>query len=311
MELRQLEYFLELCRVRSFTKAAESLMVSQPSITKAIRQLEEELGVTLFDRSQKPITITPRGMFFYERVRTILQDLNAVAHEVSQAPAEHLYTVNIGLSPWTGCVMKDMLMDPEWGPPPPMLFNLVERAGPEIISMLEEEQLNIGFLIREDLPRTLDFLPLETQEVYCVLPESSPLTRYERLTFPQLSGENFAMDLESPDNSSLTKLVSRQCRASGYLPHVSVSLKRYLPNQHVAQSLVQNGYGIMFAPVHGARTFRNLAIRPMDPPLTMEVGLCWKSRRVRSPEEQALADYLCTAYPRYLQHIDQPKSAAE
>ena len=61
MELRQLEYFQAVSRLQNFTRAAEELHVAQPSITSAIHKLEEELGVILFDRSQKKITLTSEG----------------------------------------------------------------------------------------------------------------------------------------------------------------------------------------------------------------------------------------------------------
>ena len=66
MDLRQLEYFAELCRVRNYTKVSENLHVAQPSITKAVRQLEDELGIQLVDRSQRPQGLTEAGQRFDE-----------------------------------------------------------------------------------------------------------------------------------------------------------------------------------------------------------------------------------------------------
>ena len=66
MDLSQLEYFAELCRVRNYTKASENLHVAQPSITQAVRQLEDELGIQLVDRSQRPLGLTEAGQRFDE-----------------------------------------------------------------------------------------------------------------------------------------------------------------------------------------------------------------------------------------------------
>ena len=68
MELRQLEYFQMASRLKNITRAAERLRVSQPNITVAIKKLEGELGIQLFDRSQKQLSLTPEGAVFLGRV---------------------------------------------------------------------------------------------------------------------------------------------------------------------------------------------------------------------------------------------------
>jgi len=65
MELRQLEYFLMVSDLASFTRAAERLYVSQPAVTNAVRSLEEELGIQLLDRSQRKVTLTAEGKIFH------------------------------------------------------------------------------------------------------------------------------------------------------------------------------------------------------------------------------------------------------
>ena len=68
MELRQLEYFQMASRLKNITRAAERLNVSQPNITVAIKKLESELGIKLFDRSQKQLSLTPEGHIFLNRI---------------------------------------------------------------------------------------------------------------------------------------------------------------------------------------------------------------------------------------------------
>ena len=68
MELRQLEYFQMASRLKNITRAAERLRVSQPNITVAIKKLEAELGIQLFDRSQKQLALTPEGAVFLNRI---------------------------------------------------------------------------------------------------------------------------------------------------------------------------------------------------------------------------------------------------
>lgn len=73
MEIRQLEYFLAVKNAGSFTRAAEHLYVSHPAVTSAIRSLESELGITLFDRSQGKASLTAEGRIFSAHVEEIMK----------------------------------------------------------------------------------------------------------------------------------------------------------------------------------------------------------------------------------------------
>jgi len=76
MELRQLEYFQMASRLKNITRAAQRLRVSQPNITVAIKKLETELDVQLFDRSQKQLTLTPEVKVFLKRIEIALRNID-------------------------------------------------------------------------------------------------------------------------------------------------------------------------------------------------------------------------------------------
>ena len=84
MELRQLEYFQMASRLRNITRAAERLRVSQPNITVAIKKLEAELGIQLFDRSQKQLSLTPEGEIYFNRCTAAL-DMISDAESIIEA----------------------------------------------------------------------------------------------------------------------------------------------------------------------------------------------------------------------------------
>ena len=73
MELRHLRYFVAVAEEKSFNKAAERLFISQPPLSRQIKQLEEEMGVVLIDRDQRPLKLTEAGVFFYEHAIQILR----------------------------------------------------------------------------------------------------------------------------------------------------------------------------------------------------------------------------------------------
>jgi len=76
MEIRQLEYFLEVCKELHFTRAAENLNIAQPTLSQQIKSLEDEVGVPLFDRIGKKITLTEAGKILLKHSQTIFLNWN-------------------------------------------------------------------------------------------------------------------------------------------------------------------------------------------------------------------------------------------
>ena len=83
MELKQLEYFQMTSRLKNITRAAKRLSVSQPNITVAIKKLEAELGIQLFERSQKQLSLTPEGAVFLNRIEQALRNIQDAVLEVN------------------------------------------------------------------------------------------------------------------------------------------------------------------------------------------------------------------------------------
>jgi len=75
MELRHLRYFLKVAETKNFSKAAELLFMSQPPLSRQIKQLEEEIGTALFDRSNKKVVLTEAGKYFQKEVQLLLEQL--------------------------------------------------------------------------------------------------------------------------------------------------------------------------------------------------------------------------------------------
>ena len=84
MKLHQLRYFQEVCRQHSITKAAEELHISQPAVSAAIRELEEEFGLRLFKRSHKKLILTTEGSYFSLEVEELLQKAKQIADDMTR-----------------------------------------------------------------------------------------------------------------------------------------------------------------------------------------------------------------------------------
>lgn len=107
MELRQLEYFRQIADTHSFNEAARHLNMSQPPLSYQIRQLEEELGVQLFERTSKGVTLTNAGEVFYERAGNLLDYADSAKLEVAKAGKKRV--LRIGMTSTTTTVMMPFI----------------------------------------------------------------------------------------------------------------------------------------------------------------------------------------------------------
>ena len=109
MELRQLEYFQMVARYRNITRAATHLNVSQPNITVSIKKLENELGVTLFDRGQKHLTLTPEGELFLNRTASAMKQIKDAINEIDDYRELKKGSISIGIPSMIGSFLFDKI----------------------------------------------------------------------------------------------------------------------------------------------------------------------------------------------------------
>ena len=110
MEIRQIRYFLSVADKRSFVSAAESLYISRQAVSKAISQLESELGVTLFVRDTSGAFLTPTGLLFYERIRGIIMELDSLTEQIRTTSSRYHQRIRIAFSIGSVSLLEDSLL---------------------------------------------------------------------------------------------------------------------------------------------------------------------------------------------------------
>ncbi|MCD8097829.1 MAG: LysR family transcriptional regulator [Lachnospiraceae bacterium] len=109
MTIIQLQYFNEICKQKNMTKAARALHVSQPSLSNALRSLEEELGVQLFYRVKKRLLLTREGEFFLQESGRILADLDRLYQQMKDLGNKH-NLIRIGIPPMIGTLIFPQIL---------------------------------------------------------------------------------------------------------------------------------------------------------------------------------------------------------
>ncbi|MFN3580544.1 MAG: LysR family transcriptional regulator [Pseudomonas sp.] len=201
MELRHLRYFMAVAQEQNFTRAAKKLFIAQPPLTRAIKQLEDEIGVELFVRKPRGLELTPGGKYFLEQARQILDKVTATVNDTRRI-AQHRKTVfSIGFVPSVF-----------YGQLPSMVRRLRQNKNLEIVlhelktreqvDALKAGKIDIGFgRIRIEDPDVEQELLFEEPMIAAIpagsaladhCPSMTELAAWPMITFPSGPGPNFS-----------------------------------------------------------------------------------------------------------------------
>lgn len=167
MELRQLEYFLMVSDLASFTRAAERLYVSQPAVTNAVRSLEEELGIQLLDRSQRKVTLTAEGKIFYRHIQNIMQGISTTLNEINDLKSHNRGHLTIGVTPLAGITSTSRLLAEFRAAYPNISISIAEHNVGQLLELLHSDKLDFAFVfdLTEQERTRLNILPLACEEL--------------------------------------------------------------------------------------------------------------------------------------------------
>jgi DNA-binding transcriptional LysR family regulator len=261
MELRHLRYFVAVAEALSFTKAAENLHLAQPSLTRQIKDLEAEIGVQLFDRAGKRISLTQEGKSFLLDARRLLSECVEAVQRLSQGEVSQLnigYVANVyhDLLPATlGAFRKAY---------PRTALNLFDMTPAEQYRALEEHKLDLGFVCSRGCSNGSDLQSANVGEdiMMVAVPEGHPLARKTTIDLKDLEPMFFVAMSEKTYPGSSDWLVN-VCREAGFSPRILQDADR----EPAVISFVGAGLGVALLPEqikrlpHAGVIFRRLRQR--------------------------------------------------
>ncbi|MFT4679789.1 MAG: LysR family hydrogen peroxide-inducible transcriptional activator [Flavobacteriales bacterium] len=160
MTLKQLQYAVAIDNFRSFTKAAASCLVTQPTLTMQVQKLEDEIGIKLFDRGQKPLVPTPTGEHFILRARQITREMDQLKEFVSSDKESISGSFSIGVIPTVAPYLLPLVLPDFIERYPDTHLVLEELQTAEIIRRLSAGTLDVGVLVTPLEERQIREIPL-------------------------------------------------------------------------------------------------------------------------------------------------------
>jgi LysR family cyn operon transcriptional activator len=174
LEIRHLRYFLAVAEAGSFSRAADRLGISQPSVSQQMRDLEAGLRVSLFQRRGKRILLTSTGLIFQEHARAILRQLENFLQEISSEPGQWRGALHVGVVPILNVALMPDLLGLFAAKHPGIGLTVEEISSTEIETALEEGRMDVGlgFLTRHS--PNLRYERLCTDEFALIVSKSHP-----------------------------------------------------------------------------------------------------------------------------------------
>ena len=243
IELRHLTYFLAVAQELHFRKAAEKLFISQPGLSRQIKQMEDELGVTLFERHNRKVVLTKVGEYLKEEFTNQLDTLSHTLENAKLMQTGKKGALKIG---YVGSAMQDvipnLLLKFEKNNTD-ILFNLKEVDNQKQIKDLLSFDLDIGFVRLERVPRNLEIKSILKENFCLVLPKNHKIDKENYKNLEEFKNESFIL-FDAKYSTSYYEKVMQIFDNCGFTPLVSHNT---IHSSSIFK-LVENGFGISIVP---------------------------------------------------------------
>ncbi|MEE6127231.1 LysR family transcriptional regulator [Chryseobacterium arthrosphaerae] len=288
IELRHLKYFQVLSNELSFRKASEKLFISQPGLSRQIKQMEEIFNVTLFNRTKKKVELSEAGLYLKKEVDFIFNHLINIKEQLENISQGRQSELRIGFLGSAAekiipdCVVKLNRIYPE------IRTVLQEMPNKLQVKLLEEHQLDIGFVRLQNIPEGISKHLIHQDSFSLVLPKNHPIDNIDDETFKSLYKESFIF-FSSEDSPHYFDVIMSICEDHGFRPkvfHKSI-------NALTIYKLVEEGLGIAILPTSLQYGY-DLNVKFLELnyiPQKTELYMVWKESN-RNPILKDIINYL-------------------
>jgi DNA-binding transcriptional LysR family regulator len=243
IEIRHLKYFLAVAENLHFRKAAERLFISQPGLSRQIKQMEEELGIKLFERHNRKVKLTNVGVYFKSEITRNLKNLDHIINHAKLLEEGKGGLLNLG---YVGSAMQKIIPDlllKFKKDHPNILFSLKEMDNKRQIENLFSQDIDVSFTRLERVSRGLNIQQVLKEPFCLVLPIDHSIDSTNFKDISQFKNESFIL-FDQEFSPSYHKKVMQIFDDSGFTPIVSHNTI----HASTIYKLVENNLGIAIVP---------------------------------------------------------------
>ena len=287
MEIRVLRYFLAVVREESITKAAELLHITQPTLSRQIAQMEEEMGVKLFDRGTRKIVLTNEGMLLRRRAEEILELVDKTERELAEQDEMVEGTVSLGCGDLAAVQVMPDLIRSFHERYPAVTFELYTATADHVKERMDRGITDIGLLLEPINKEKYDYISLNRHEQWVVvMPTNSPLAELDAVSPKDLRGLPLILPHRLNVQSELARWFGDE------FEKLNIFFTSNLPSNSSVMAYHGLAYSII---VKGSISFWNpekITYRPLSPELTATSVVAWRRKQPFGLAAEKFIEYL-------------------
>lgn len=278
MDIRVLKYFLEIVKTGNITKAAENLHITQPTLSRQIMDLEEEVGAKLFDRGKRKVALTDKGITYYRYAQDIVSTLEKAQSEMASTGDETTGVLAIGCVETKAAVFLMDVINQFHKKYPKVQYEFYNAYSDDIKNRLDANKLDIGILINPVEAAKYDYIELPIEEPWGFLfHKDDIMASRERVTLHEMADYPLII-------TSRTIVIDEIKSWLGVKDH---GLNIFATHNLLTNTLplIESGTASTLT-VEGAFHMReqpNLTFVPLEPPRTSTHVVAWKKSRQMNP----------------------------
>ncbi|MEK7277017.1 MAG: LysR substrate-binding domain-containing protein [Chloroflexota bacterium] len=286
MELRHLTYFVAVAGRLNFSRAAEELHVAQPAISQQIQALERELGVPLFERIGKRVSLTEAGKALLPHARQILSAVETARHEIAEHGSLARGKASLGAPPTVSAHVLPSRLTAFQKEYPGLEVTLRESGTETLVKLVEEGQLDLAIVSTDILPASIEAVPLFEEPYVIAVSAQHRFGKRKTIILSDLADEPFIL---FPEGYKLREVTLDACRRAGFEPKVALDGG----SMQSALQFVAAGLGVALVPEMALTEAAGIrALRIADQSLRRNLGLVWRKGHYLSPAARALREFL-------------------
>ncbi|MGP4060525.1 cidABC operon transcriptional activator CidR [Halobacillus sp. H74] len=277
MDIRHLKYFIEVTRFNSFTRAADHLFVTQPTISKMIKNLEGELGVELFDRSRKKLILTDAGRAILEQAQTIDRAFINLQTEIDNLVGLQKGHIRIGLPPIMDADHFIRILGDFHQLYGGITFQLMENGTRKIEEDIIADNLDVGIAVLPTEGDEFDHFSFMKEELRVVVPYTHRFADRKQIRLEELEEEQFILFNK---DFALNDRIRESCKEAGFLPQVVSESSQW----DFIGKMIASELGISILPYSVSNLLKEdvRAIKVVKPTIEWDLAIIWRKNHYLS-----------------------------
>lgn len=270
MDIKHLQYFIEVANSNSFSRAADHLFITQPTISKMIKNLEEEVGVALFDRSRKQLTLTDAGRIILEQAKLIDQAFINLETELDNLFGLKKGHIRIGLPPIFDANLFFKIMGSFHEKYPGITFQLLEDGSKKIEEDVSNNLLDVGVIVLPTKNDNFEYFSFLEEDFKLLLHSSHPLAARDEVSLEELKNESFILFNK---DFVLNDRIIFSCNNVGFNPHIIAESSQW----SFIQDMVASKLGVSLLPESICRHLNKhvIPVKVINPSIRWNLAVIW------------------------------------